>query len=172
MPKFTDLFLRSIKPAPPGKRIAYWDTQTGFGIRLSFHSLAMARASASFIAGYEPILRAVGFGFPGMRRQELSGQHWKFCPRPACRPQGEGGRRGTPEKAAGGQHLQHRLRDLRPRTPGPFTDGQGSPAFDRALRLAGLGRGADHKHQPQASEGAYCGCPQFFTRRRKPAAAT
>jgi hypothetical protein len=39
--KFTDRWVRSIKPAPPGKRVEYYDTMTPcFGVRVTDRMIA------------------------------------------------------------------------------------------------------------------------------------
>jgi hypothetical protein len=82
MPKFTDLFLRSIKPAPPGKRIAYWDTQTGFGIRVSDKSCPDNIGSFVLVrrmpGNPNPTARKIG-SYPAMKLADARaiGKEWK-----------------------------------------------------------------------------------------------
>jgi hypothetical protein len=61
--KFTDRFLRSIKPAPPGKRITYWDTSTpGLALRVS------DKSSPDNVGSFTLIQRMTGETNPTARK--------------------------------------------------------------------------------------------------------
>jgi integrase len=78
--KFTDLFLHSIKPAPPGKRIAYWDTQTGFGIRVSDKSCPDNIGSFVLVrrmpGNPNPTARKIG-SYPAMKLADARAKEWR-----------------------------------------------------------------------------------------------
>ncbi len=70
----TDRFLKSIKPAAPGKRPIYPDAQVpGFGLRVTEHSKASHIGSFVLVARFpgsaNPTPRHIG-DYPGMRLKE------------------------------------------------------------------------------------------------------
>jgi integrase len=67
---FTDRFLRSIKPAAPGKRLVFWDAQIpGFGIRVTDRASDSDKGAFVLVTRFpgsrNPVPRRVG-DYPGM----------------------------------------------------------------------------------------------------------